>query len=199
MRGLAQAARQGRLPVGGQPAPSRRLAGPGRRHAGLGGPRSSTASPSAWTNSPGPGGPVTGTLRRCSPVGEPGAAGGWPSRTWSSGPSAPARDCPPPQPCSWSGPGTHGRPGDTSAARPPSPPAAFRKPDTVAVLTARLLPAPLLLGIQVRTRVLNGQLADDFHRWYPGFTRDQIPQGSRRSLPRFARSPTCFDCYRCNE
>jgi hypothetical protein len=28
--------------------------------------------------------------------------------------------------------------------------------------------APLLL--QVRTRVLNDELAEDFHRWYPGFT-----------------------------
>jgi hypothetical protein len=59
-------------------------------------------------------------------------------------------------------PGTRGRPSDTSAARPasgratptiraghadhpPSLPAAFRKLDAVTVLTARLLPAPLLL------------------------------------------------------
>jgi hypothetical protein len=27
------------------------------------------------------------------------------------------------------------------------------------------------LLLQVRTRILNDQLADDFHRWYPGFTR----------------------------
>jgi hypothetical protein len=27
------------------------------------------------------------------------------------------------------------------------------------------------LLLQIRTRVLNGQLADDFHRWYPGLTR----------------------------
>jgi len=76
----------------------------------------------------------------------------------SGGPTAPAGDCPPHQPCNWSGPGTHGRPGDTSAARPANgraipatrsghadhPPAvpAFRKLDAVAVLTARLLPAP---------------------------------------------------------
>ncbi len=26
------------------------------------------------------------------------------------------------------------------------------------------------LLLQVRTRVLNNQLADDFHRWYPEFT-----------------------------
>ena len=32
MRGLPQAARRGRLPAGGQPAPVRRLARPGRRH-----------------------------------------------------------------------------------------------------------------------------------------------------------------------
>ena len=88
-----------------------------------------------------------------------GAADGWPSRTWSSGPSAPAGDCPPHQPRNWSGPGTRGRPSDTSAARPasgratpttrsghadhpPSLPAAFRKLDAITVLTARLLPAP---------------------------------------------------------
>jgi hypothetical protein len=34
------------------------------------------------------------TPPRCSPAGGRNAAGGWPSRTWSSGPSAPARDCP---------------------------------------------------------------------------------------------------------
>src|SRR5271166_3424175 len=37
-------------------------------------------------------------------------AGGWPSRTCSSGPSAPAGGCPLPQPRNWSGPGTPGRP-----------------------------------------------------------------------------------------
>src|SRR5271157_4450904 len=42
---------------------------------------------------------------------------GWPSRTWSSGPSAPAGDCPPHLLCNWSGPGTPGRPSGTSAAR----------------------------------------------------------------------------------
>ena len=26
------------------------------------------------------------------------------------------------------------------------------------------------LLLQVRTRVLNNSLADDFHRWHPGFT-----------------------------
>jgi hypothetical protein len=73
--------------------------------------------------------------------------------------SAPATDCPPHRPRSWSAPGTHGRPNGTGAARsasdPPTPatrsghadhpPAvpAFRKLDAVAVLTARLLPAPL--------------------------------------------------------
>ena len=33
------------------------------------------------------------------------AAGRWPSRTWSSGPSAPGGGCPLPQPRNWSGPG----------------------------------------------------------------------------------------------
>ncbi len=27
------------------------------------------------------------------------------------------------------------------------------------------------LLVQIRARVLNDQLADDFHRWYPNFTR----------------------------
>ena len=33
------------------------------------------------------------------------------------------------------------------------------------------------LLLQVRTRVLNDQLASDFHRWYPGLSRtpDPIP------------------------
>jgi hypothetical protein len=79
---------------------------------------------------------------------------------WSSGPSAPAGGCPLPQPRSWSGLGTSGRPSDTSAARStsgpatpttrsghandhPVPPGPFRKLDAVAVLTARLLPTPL--------------------------------------------------------
>ena len=70
------------------------------------------------------------------------------------------------QPRSWSGPGTPGRPSDTSAAkltndpatpttrsghaddhpttRATAPPGPFSKLDTVAVLTGRLLPAPLL-------------------------------------------------------
>jgi hypothetical protein len=67
-----------------------------------------------------PGGSRTWTPPRCSPTGARSAAGGWQSRTWSSGPSAPAGDCPPPQPRNWSGPGAHGRPSDTSAARPAS-------------------------------------------------------------------------------
>ena len=68
------------------------------------------------------------------------------------------RGCPLHRPRSWSGPGTPGRPSDTSAARsasgPATPttrsghandhpvPAAFRKLDAVAVLMGRLLPAP---------------------------------------------------------
>jgi hypothetical protein len=31
-------------------------------------------------------------------------------------------------------------------------------------------PAGAHLLLQVRTRVLNDDLATDFHRWYPGFT-----------------------------
>jgi len=48
---------------------------------------------------------------------------GWPSRTWTSGPSAPAGGCPLPRPRNWSGPGTPGRPSDTSAARSANDPA----------------------------------------------------------------------------
>src|ERR1019366_9411947 len=55
--------------------------------------------------------------------GGPHAAGGWRSRTWSPGPSAPAGGCPLPQPRNWSGPGTPGRPSDTSAARSANGPA----------------------------------------------------------------------------
>src|ERR1019366_9610138 len=55
--------------------------------------------------------------------GGPHAAGGWRSRTWSSGPSGPAGGCPLPQPRNWSGPGTPGRPSDTSAARSANSPA----------------------------------------------------------------------------
>jgi hypothetical protein len=40
----------------------------------------------------------------------------------------------------------------------------------------RAIPAPGLLRVlQVRTRVLNDQLAADLHRWYPGFTRASHP------------------------
>ena len=39
--------------------------------------------------------------------------------------------------------------------------------------------------VQVRTRVLNDQLAGDFRRWYPASTRRRIPWRSRRSLPHF--------------
>jgi hypothetical protein len=35
----------------------------------------------------------------------------------------------------------------------------------------RWTPRGAHLLVQVRTRVLNDQLADDFHRWYPGFSR----------------------------
>jgi hypothetical protein len=34
----------------------------------------------------------------------------------------------------------------------------------------RWTPRGAHLLLQVRTRVLNNDLADDFHRWYPGFT-----------------------------
>jgi hypothetical protein len=41
----------------------------------------------------------------------------------------------------------------------------------------RWTPRGAHLLLQVRTRVLNDQLADDFHRWYPGLSRtlDPVP------------------------
>jgi hypothetical protein len=63
------------------------------------------------------------TPPRCCPTRGPNAVGGWPGRTWSSGPSAPGGGCLLPRPRSWSGPGTPGRPSDTSAARSASGPA----------------------------------------------------------------------------
>ena len=41
------------------------------------------------------------------------------------------------------------------------------------------------LLLQVRTRVLNDDLADDFRRWYPGFVHTPTRRTSLRSLPRF--------------
>ena len=35
----------------------------------------------------------------------------------------------------------------------------------------RWTPRGAHLLVQIRTRVLNDQLPDDFHRWYPHFTR----------------------------
>jgi hypothetical protein len=45
--------------------------------------------------------------------------------------------------------------------------------------------------VQVRTRVLNDQLAGDFRRWYPASTRHRIPWRSRRSLPHFVPLSGC--------
>jgi len=39
----------------------------------------------------------------------------------------------------------------------------------------RWTPAGAHLLLQVRTRVLNRQLADDFHRWYPAISRAPDP------------------------
>jgi hypothetical protein len=53
----------------------------------------------------------------------------------------------------------------------------------------RWTPQGAHLLLQIRTRVLNDQLADDFHRWYPGFTHstsqadtldDQLSAADRR-------------------
>jgi hypothetical protein len=39
----------------------------------------------------------------------------------------------------------------------------------------RWTPRGAHLLLQVRTRVLNDQLADDFHRWYPGSNQAPDP------------------------
>ncbi len=85
--------------------------------------RARTASPPTLTSWPGPGGSRTWAPPRCCPARGPNAAGAWPSRTWSSGPSAPGGGCPLRRPSNWSGPGTPGRPSGTSATRSASGPA----------------------------------------------------------------------------
>jgi len=45
------------------------------------------------------------------------------------------------------------------------------------------------LLLQVRTRVLNNQLADDFHRWYPEFTHRRPTSAGRVSSPNLTHSP----------
>jgi hypothetical protein len=40
----------------------------------------------------------------------------------------------------------------------------------------RWTPRGAHLLLQIRTRVLNDTLSDDFHRWYPGFTHTPEPQ-----------------------
>jgi hypothetical protein len=59
----------------------------------------------------------------------------------------------------------------------------------------RWTPRGARLLLQVRTHVLNDQLAGDFRRWYPGFTRCRIQRRSRRSLPTLSRSPTTAVAY----
>jgi hypothetical protein len=55
----------------------------------------------------------------------------------------------------------------------------------------RWTPRGAHLLLQLRTRVLNDQLADDFHRWYPGLSRTLDPSRSPPSLPRFV--PLSFE------
>ena len=45
----------------------------------------------------------------------------------------------------------------------------------------RWTPRGAHLLLQVRTRVLNNDLADDFHRWYPGFTH--VPEAALNDQP----------------
>jgi hypothetical protein len=47
-----------------------------------------------------------------------------------------------------------------------------RGADTWVATPSHARGAHLLL--QVRTRVLNDELADDFHRWFPGFTHTAL-------------------------
>jgi hypothetical protein len=44
------------------------------------------------------------------------------------------------------------------------------------------------LLLQIRTRVLNDQLADDFHRWYPNFSRALDPGARGVASPNLTRS-----------
>jgi hypothetical protein len=45
----------------------------------------------------------------------------------------------------------------------------------------RWTPRGAHLLLQVRTRVLNNDLANDFHRWYPGFTH--VPEAALNDQP----------------
>ena len=55
----------------------------------------------------------------------------------------------------------------------------------------RWTPRGAHLLLQVRTRVLNDQLAGDFHRWYPGLQPGAGPRGARRvASPTLSRSPS---------
>ena len=54
----------------------------------------------------------------------------------------------------------------------------------------RWTPRGAHLLLQVRTRVLNDQLADDFHRWYPGFSRAPDRDRCRVASPGLSRSPS---------
>ena len=151
----ARPGRCGQWPDGGRrEPPDGHGVAAGARAASRGWRRSSTGSPLTWMNWPCPGGSRTRPPPRCCPTGGRNAAGGWPNRTWSSGPSARDGGCTLPQPRNWRGPGTLGRPSDTSAARSANGPATpithsghandypchrasgqCRKVDAVAVLT----------------------------------------------------------------
>ena len=121
VRGLAQAARRGRLPAGGQPAPVRRLARPGRRHrrprAGAGGHRPhrrrrGRTRPARRAENLDTAAVLpdrrAGRRRRLA---EPDLE----FRAFCARKGLPASST-----RNWSGPGTHGGPSDTSAARPAS-------------------------------------------------------------------------------
>ncbi len=166
VRGLAQVARRGRRPADGQPAPGRRLARPGPRHRrpGPGGrghrPHPADVDELARARRAGDTAAVLPGRRaeRRRRLAEPDLE----FRAFCA-----RRGLPPSQPCNWSGPGTHGRPSGTGAARSasgratPTPrsghadhPPASRKLDTIAVLTARLLFVPLSVsGVQVRSSI----------------------------------------------
>jgi hypothetical protein len=59
----------------------------------------------------------------------------------------------------------------TGSARPPT--SLVRKKRMVKKQQMRWSPQGAHLFLQVRTRILNDDLAADFARWYPGFTHQK--------------------------
>ena len=86
----------------------------------------------------------------------------------------------------------HGRRESATAPARSSPPRSWNPPSTRSSANAwskssRCAGAPrgAHLLLQIRTRVLNDTLADDYRRWYPDFTHTPTGRTKPRSLPRF--------------